>query len=322
MKRNKSIDVVAGLMIIYMIFTHVCQLSYNTGWPIYITSLNIFYSYMFFFFFKSGLFFHSGEEIPYIKKNFKKLMIPYIKFSLLGYIVYVIDHLIKQDICLYIIITKPLTELLVWGSFSGNMPLWFLLTLFLVKISYNWLYNMNFPTFIISIVSSLITFILQTYVVNINFRIPYTIGSYFMAMTIFSIAHGMSKYYKYLNSKKIFVVCTFVYAISLFIDFPLVDIRSNHCSGIFIPWFVFSLAACISLIYILDRVRLPYFISNIGKDSMVYYVWHWIILVIVSMLFYSLGFSDNRYLLLAMAITCVIVLPFINNVESKKIKRY
>ena len=49
MKRNKSIDVVAGLMIIYMIFTHVCQLSYNTGWPIYITSLNIFYSYMFFF---------------------------------------------------------------------------------------------------------------------------------------------------------------------------------------------------------------------------------------------------------------------------------
>ena len=57
-KRNQSFDQVAGICIIFMIFTHICQLSYQTGWPVYMKSLGIFYFYMYFFFMKSGMLFH------------------------------------------------------------------------------------------------------------------------------------------------------------------------------------------------------------------------------------------------------------------------
>lgn len=42
-KRNRQMDIVTGFCIIYMIFTHICQTSYNIGWPIYKHSLNILY---------------------------------------------------------------------------------------------------------------------------------------------------------------------------------------------------------------------------------------------------------------------------------------
>lgn len=96
-KRNRQMDIVTGFCIIYMIFTHICQTSYNIGWPIYKHSLNIFYAYLFFFILKSGYFNRPiSDQVACIKKNAKGLLKPYIKYSFISYVVYIL----VKDICL------------------------------------------------------------------------------------------------------------------------------------------------------------------------------------------------------------------------------
>lgn len=184
--RNKPIDCVSGVLIIYMIFTHICQLSFNTGWPIYINSLQIFYCYMFFFFFKSGLYFkYESEKWNNIKKNTKKLLIPYIKYTFYAYILHsILTYYNSNSFNLNLMTIRPLKEILLYGSFSGNLPLWFLLTLFLVKIITNCIYD-KFNKYL-ALIAIFIVISILLYVQNSLYKfIPYTIGSTFIALSIY-----------------------------------------------------------------------------------------------------------------------------------------
>lgn len=56
---------------------------------------------------------------------------------------------------------------------------------------------------------------------------------------------------------------------------------------------------------------------------MEYFVWHWIILVIVTKLFNSLNFNDNRVLLICMVVSCsVLLLIIVKFNERKKVIMY
>ena len=136
--RNQSFDQVAGICIIFMIFTHICQLSYQTGWPVYMKSLGVFYFYMYFFFMKSGMFFHEKSIRDCIRNNARHLLMPYFLYMLIGHIVHCISIYVKEGFLpLSSIFIQPWYEIYSWGSSIGNLPVWFLLCLFLVKISYN-----------------------------------------------------------------------------------------------------------------------------------------------------------------------------------------
>ena len=94
LERDYSLDAACGLMIIYMIYGHICAWS---G----VQQIELFPRLLFFFmpwfFFKSGMFF---REKPF-KKEFvngvKKLIVPYIVFSIIGQLVFYLMWIAKGE---------------------------------------------------------------------------------------------------------------------------------------------------------------------------------------------------------------------------------
>ena len=86
-KRITYLDTIAGVLIIYMIFMHCCQLTHMTNSLLYKEWLSIIFScFMGWFFYKSGM---SHKEHATVKSiflhTFKKLWRPYILFWVIGF---------------------------------------------------------------------------------------------------------------------------------------------------------------------------------------------------------------------------------------------
>lgn len=58
-------------------------------------------------------------------------------------------------------------------------------------------------------------------------------------------------------------------------------------------------------------------LGNVGRNSMTYYVWHWILLNITSILYYGLGGNNNKVLWGLMVMSCIVFLPLIQHIKTK-----
>ena len=319
--RNSNFDQVAGICIVFMIFTHICQLSYQSGWPVYMKSLGIFYFYMYFFFLKSGIFFHEKSIKECIYNNARHLLKPYLVYMLIGHIVHCVSLCLKGNISLYDVLVQPWIEMYSWGASLGNLPLWFLLCLFLVKVSFNIMMIYRIKPFWVLLVS----FSCATYLQHINmtingYQIPYTIGAAMMAMAIYAFGFMTKDFFK--SGGGLFTKVSFglIFTLSIYIDSSSVEIRSNSCSSFCLPWFLFSYIACMFLLRIFDLKHLAIpLIEQIGRNSMTYYVWHWILLNITSILYYGLGGKNNKVLWGLMVMSCIVSLPLIQYIKTKNI---
>ncbi len=125
--RQKHLDCAHGLMIIHMMFFHLCVSTiYNT--PLYHTILHPLSFFMAWFFFKSGMFYKELSPIEQIKRGFQRLIIPALFFSLIGLICFFIID--KPGFSL----SRECEYFYVFGTFHGNTPIWFLYSLFIVQI--------------------------------------------------------------------------------------------------------------------------------------------------------------------------------------------
>lgn len=154
MNRNESIDTAAGIMILYMIFTHVCQHYHLENSTVYITCEHLLYFFMPWFFFKAGMFFKIGENKEVINKGIRRLLKPFILYSLLGHISYCTFAYLKNDFHSSMLI--PYRSLLLQGSIPGNLPLWFLLSLLGCRIIFNVFKTYGFSSYIIALLSLII----------------------------------------------------------------------------------------------------------------------------------------------------------------------
>lgn len=129
-KRDSSLDTIAGIMTIYMIYIHICPWVGISPLP-HVGKFLFFF--MAWFFYKSGMFFHNISFSECYKKGIQRLMIPYIIFSIIGWFMFFIRDVIKQEITEQYFINS-LRQILHEGAVAGNAPLWFLFTLFCVRI--------------------------------------------------------------------------------------------------------------------------------------------------------------------------------------------
>lgn len=106
------------------------------------------------FFFKSGMF-HKPATLNYktILKLVKKLIVPFLIFSLVGVTIQFLCHLISVGTADFRILGGIVGQIGVYGAPWWNIPVWFLLTLFFTKLitaPYNgdsfqtWLYLLTF----------------------------------------------------------------------------------------------------------------------------------------------------------------------------------
>lgn len=131
--RDSSLDAICGIFICFMIMGHAFQWSHIENDEFYHYSNMFLFMFMGWFFYKSGMF-HKLKDFTFIVKyNARKLLVPYIVYSILGELFYWI-YLYQNDLLnLKEIIRNPILDIIHYGSVAGNTPLWFLLSLFVVK---------------------------------------------------------------------------------------------------------------------------------------------------------------------------------------------
>lgn len=160
------------------------------------------------------------------------------------------------------------------GAIPGNLPLWFLLSLFVCRVLLNVRRVLSFSLYLIATIGLLV--VLSLHVVG------YVYPCYFANMMsgLFFMSMGAI-----IGDRKLtpqYVICVIIYLVSLLYP-SFVGIRSNHLYyGIYLCWFVYSLCG---ILIVNDMVSRAIFkaspLKYIGRHSMEINCWHWIVLIFI-----------------------------------------
>ena len=120
LKREYYPDTVGGILLIYMILTHCFQwASLYPEFDRFTYFLNFFMPW---FFFKGGMFYKPRTNKEIVKIGYKRLIVPFIWFSIIGTIILWIKYIILGIFTLRQI-ASPLRSLILTGSVPGNAEL-------------------------------------------------------------------------------------------------------------------------------------------------------------------------------------------------------
>lgn len=287
-ERLVHIDALSGLMIIQMIYLHLERGVFD-GFYLF-KWLSLFLNlFMAWFAFKSGLFSNIKDLSTTILQGYKKLIKPFLFFSIIGYVVNAI-FLIETHNIHWNILYSPLITIWQGGFLWGNEPLWWLITLFLVKCIYSLVNNQNrIIVFFITICSLLIA----NWLCLIGFDKPLWIGNTMQASFFFGMGYLLKDG---INRVEVLSISIILYVVSIFIipsDIGMVWNSLNR-GNYFIAAFGY-LGGCIvwynlaTLFFSESRL-----LSYIGKNSLIIYGTHNILLVLARIISYPI-IGDNDY---------------------------
>ncbi|AID44202.1 Hypothetical protein SFBmNL_00274 [Candidatus Arthromitus sp. SFB-mouse-NL] len=284
MKRIDFIDVFKGIGIFFVILGHM---------PIKSELFSYVFSFQLsIFFFVGGFLYRDAHYInsfwDYVSKKFRSIIIPYIIFSIVSMIIYILysDYLGKEydilDIVWSILISKR-NEIYI------NVPLWFLTSFFTVEILY-YILKCFFNNYVISFIILVFGFIgvvifrttgsLNTlpfsFDASLYFIIYYFIGDLFGGINKYS-----NRDYKYFfrNLSPIFIVSIIVNVMNLlgkikhadiiYYDFGFIIALISYLFHVFI-----SLTGVCTYLYLSYIFRWVGIIKFVGRNSIYYFAFH------------------------------------------------
>jgi fucose 4-O-acetylase-like acetyltransferase len=274
-QRDRSLDILSGIFIIYMIISHILQMNNLTGTSLYTISTRILFPFMAFFFWKSGWFYKDIKVQVLVKKDFRKLLKPYLVWVLISFFYETTIGLYHQT--LFLNWKYFIKDIILIESPSSNAALWFLPTLLLCQIIFR-ITKRYMEALIICLLSFVIAW-------GINIKgicYPIWIGNVPYALTFYSLGHLMKT-----KELKNIISIAVVFAI-IYIIFPnYVGARDNvFVYGNCYPLAITCSMAFIVLYYsILRKLNIHQnLLSFIGRNSMALYISHYIFLVICTKL--------------------------------------
>lgn len=177
-ERDTAVDIVAGFFVIVVILKHVhYETNYLPGFMVWIERL--FYFTMPWFFFKAGSYFRLKKRDEYFRQSTKQLLKPFIVFSILGILVSLPFKLGKDSF--EFTLTDYFYSLWQYGSFPENVPAWFLLTLFLVRLLANEIERLRINRLLVAIIGLLVGYLLHFKV----YDYPYWIANTALGLAFF-----------------------------------------------------------------------------------------------------------------------------------------
>lgn len=305
-KRQLYPDIACGFLIIHMIFGHITQHAglWHGQTSLYFFWCSLIFFMMPWFFFKAGMYFRLKDTLVEIKASAKRLLIPFALFSFFGACLEYAAKMSHEGFTTAGFIRENLHDLLMGGALESNPPLWFLFSLFFARIIFNILFK-KLPDYIIAIIGLLAA--------GAFLYAPLDLPHYFgnISAGLFFLAAG--HFLKDKQFKLPFLIASIVTFIAIYaVNNPQVDMHLHHVSGgSYFLWLPASLAGIVILdhiarIRLLEKTRL----QLIGKDSMTYYVWHWLVIVCVSIVVKRVLPDASTELKIALyTIACVIILP-------------
>lgn len=316
--RIAYLDFISGLLILYMIFpVHVLS---QTGLERYNYLSPVFFFFMAWFFYKTGMFFKPTDCKAILKKTFKRLIVPFLIFSVIGDLVLDI-HFCLTGITSYKYYIASLKSVLIDGNAVGNVPLWFLLSLFIIHNGFN-LAKKYLNTYVILVTAAAV----PTRMHYAQIDIP-VISHTFAGLFFFICGYLIGEYPWLLKNVNAWL--QLVVFVSLFISIMIFNpvrvsfIDNDLISGTYPYWFISYLIAIIvanNLFRIVSDI-IPLrnsYIARIGKESMVWLVTYWILLTICRIVVEDLLGISNSYILAAvMASACIFIIPLLNSLLNK-----
>lgn len=305
--RQFGLDIMAGIIILYVIICHMRMVGGTT--PNF--GLVLFFS-MPWFYFKSGMFFKDKEIKNLVKADFQKLLAPYIAFVIIGWAVFVILSLLKGTFTPYDAFLKPLIQLGLLGSCSGNWPLWFLLTLFGIKFTYTVL-NKLFNNSIYGKISIGLAGLAIAYLMyNLGISKFVYIASISLGLFFYMLGDLLrSKQY----TNHLFIISGIIYlALAICIPSHIGFQRNVLVYGNYLACVIASAAGCIFFNNILNHLfTKDNFFAKFGRESITYYVCHFPVVLILEYLFvYVFKIENGQHVFYLTILGCIILLPLLN----------
>lgn len=277
-KMNKKqrycyLDNLGGLLICYMIFNHVLLMDQiDCGIDnIWLEPLQFF---MFWFFFKSGMFYTPKNCKLIIAHESRKLLKPLLVYSLVGHVVECFKLCANGDYNWKHYLLTPLKEFLLNGSVVGNQPLWFLFSLFFVKLIYNELYQWKFKPALLFCIGCAVSAIL--FYVNIE-GLPIYFANIPLGIGIYSLGYMMREW----QFNKVVLLLSFILYLGIMVICPshlIFGANSLNKGGCYVFAIVYSVAGCIFFNNLFRKIPNCTILQFVGKNSMTYYVVHWIVI--------------------------------------------
>lgn len=234
------------------------------------------------------------------------MLIPYAVFTILGMIFLWIVKLIKGDTCWSEYVISPLVPLLKYGATSGNLALWFLLSLFFVYVVFYFTQSIDLKVNYVCFVAIIFAYLIYL----LQIRYPAIISSVLIGLSFFSLGHVLRE--KQFDLK-IFIpsLCT---GIVLAIYNPsIVDVCSNLLlKGDYLTWVIYSIVSIIVINNIFKRILYTFpILSYIGRNAIVFFGSHWIFLHLIDCIIRMNNLVDKNYIVFIYGISLIVLLPLV-----------
>lgn len=268
MKRLIWIDDCKAIAIFLVILAHTQICGSVTDW------ISVFHMPLFFFI--SGYLFsfqRNPDARSFIKKRFRQLVVPYIFINLITYLFWLLvsRHYgvspTEESIAWY----QPLqAALLCYGKgMVHNIPLWFLLCLFIVEVIYYYLYKplSHWQRWGVTVIFGLLGYINYQF---IPFVLPFSLGTAFVAMIFYFLGNEMK------TSLEKLQLSVLLQLILLFVSVIVVTYFSITNERIYLYFnqygnYLFFLIAAISGIC-MTYILCHFFANWLGKNKVIEYI--------------------------------------------------
>lgn len=309
--RDKAIDCVGGVMILFMVYRH-CLLA-GSLLPESIENSILCYPLLFFmhwFFFKGGMYYRETELHGELKKSFDRLLIPYLVFAAIAVVLSCIAHLACEGVSGVkdVLLGIP-SYLKREGTVVDNAPLWFLLSLFFIRLFFSFSRKIHIPAWVVAAVAFAAAWALSA----ANLPVGLYFGNIALGLAFFSVGYFLKDRQ---FEKPFFIGAAVLYLGLLILWFAMGKVSSDFRTNAQSPYLLvslFSLAGCVFINNLFRRVpslqnkRL----AAIGEYSIIIYVTHFIILSLITYLNDRCGLLDSRTTFVVAFVLLVVILPFL-----------
>lgn len=293
------LDTAAGIMLTYVIVYHTWMWS---NLPLDVFWVRCLSFCMPWFFFKGGLVYRRKEIMTVVKDGWKRLMIPYIVFTLIGSVFLWLPMIVNGSFRFSQAIISSFRDIIELGSAYGNLALWFLLSLFVVRILFAVIQTRVSRKSLWLTIALPILFHLFKGNVNIDF--PFYCSNILSGLAFYTLGFLLKDFKP---SVLLFMSFMLVYMSSVCFFPQRVDMRSDTItSGCYIGWITMSLIGIVVINH-LCRIFFNFdnLISWVGKNAMPFYCWHLIVLKVISFFKLSAFMSNNWYFILQLTIMAI-----------------
>jgi len=308
-ERNKAIDTISGFFILEIIIQHVLQnseLYEGSFFEKYI--IRLLPAFMPWFYFKAGLMFKQPSNI---KKNIKsravKLLYPFAVWSLIPCILVLPFFIYEGNMYDYI---KEIVGSLYYAHGPFNTPLWFLPSFFFVYII---MYLSKGKYLTLLFISVILSYLFS----KVSFKIPF--GMVNLPLGVFFFALGT--FFCNIRIKTNITLAIFFSIIYILYVIFRYSSLSFHRNELFCGTYLEYIIGISILLYII-YCSLQYkwsisILSNIGKNSIILYVAHAPIIIIIKKINECFNLNlDSRLLFGLYSISIIAILFFL--VTTKK----